>query len=286
MARSVGEGATGILDNPVVGMSPWIAFSLLSGPGRFEFSVVVALLITLVVVIGGRLARRGTSWKILEVADLVFFSVMAVIGALASAGTRHWLEFYAGEVSNIALTLIAFGSMAFRKPFTLQYAREQVDRKYWSSPTFLRTNYLITGVWGLAFLVSALAGGYGDLVLRNSNNLWTGWIIQIAALIAAVKFTAWYPGVATARARAEAAGHPRPAIDPSALLAPVAALLVPAGIAVLVFAGDLWWLGVAMIILGVAATRRLRRAADTPPVTPAGAPPAAAHPPQPPPGRE
>ncbi|MEU4722960.1 hypothetical protein AB0G06_25370 [Nonomuraea dietziae] len=193
----------GVLDNPVVGMAPWIIFSVLVGPGRFELSVVLALAVSVLLIVADRIVRRGGAPKLLQVAEVVFFAAMAAVGLVASAGTRRWLETYAGEVSNIALVLIAFGSMAVRMPFTLQYAREQVDRAYWHSPAFLRTNYVITGVWGLAFLVAAVAGGYGDLVLRDPDNLWTGWIIQIAAIIAAVRFTAWYPGVVRARVRRE-----------------------------------------------------------------------------------
>lgn len=202
-AASTSRGRpAGLLDNPVVGMAPWIIFSVLVGPGRFELSVGLALLTSLFLVVGGRLLRRGTSWKILEVSDLVFFTILTMIGALVGAGAHRWLETYAGEVSNVALVLIAFGSMAVRNPFTLQYAREQVEPRYWNTPAFLRTNYMITGAWGLAFLVAAIAGAYGDLVLRNPNNLWTGWIIQIAAIVAALRFTNWYPDVVRARARA------------------------------------------------------------------------------------
>ncbi|WP_411102984.1 hypothetical protein [Streptomyces sp. cmx-4-9] len=191
-------------------MAPWIIFSVLVGPGRFELSVCLALATSLVLVIAGRVTRRGSSWKILEVSDLVFFSVMAVIGALVGPGTHRWLETYAGEVSNIALFLVAFGSMAVRMPFTIQYAREQVEPGLWDSPVFLRTNYMITGAWGLAFLVAAVAGAYGDLVLRDPDNLWTGWVIQVAALIAAVRFTNWYPDVVRARARREHPAAPPP----------------------------------------------------------------------------
>ncbi|WP_327130666.1 hypothetical protein OG311_04065 [Streptomyces sp. NBC_01343] len=250
-------GIAGFLENPVIGMAPWIIFSLLVGPGRFEFAVVLALATTVVLVAAGRIINRGSSWKLLEIADLVFFAILAVVGILASDDTRRWLETYAGEVSNIALVLIAFGSMAFRMPFTLQYARERVDPAHWNSPTFLRTNYLITGVWGLAFLVAAVAGAYGDLVLHNPNNIWTGWIIQILAIVAALRFTDWYPDVARARALREA-GEPGP--EPphlSGLFVPLAGLLVPIGIAVLIFDGNVWWLGVALILVGGTLTKRL-----------------------------
>ena len=100
-------GVAGFLQNPVVGMAPWIVFSLLVGPGRFEIAVGIALATAAALVVVGRIVNRGSSWKILEISDVVFFAVMAVIGAVASDGTLRWLETYAGEVSNIALTVIA-----------------------------------------------------------------------------------------------------------------------------------------------------------------------------------
>ncbi|WP_284581460.1 hypothetical protein [Streptomyces sp. 2P-4] len=247
----------GFLESPVVGMAPWIIFSLLVGPGRFEVAVATALAAAVALVLLGHLTRPGSSWKLLELADVVFFAGMAVVGALAAPDTLRWLETYAGEVANIALTLIAFGSMAVRMPFTLQYAREQVDPSLWHTPAFLRTNYVITGAWGLAFLVAALAGAFGDLVLHNPDNIWTGWIIQITAIVAALKFTAWYPDVARARARRDA-GLPGPEPPSTAsFLLPLAALLIPLGIAVLIL-GDPWWIGAALIIAGSLLTKALR----------------------------
>lgn len=196
-----GGKLAGVLGHPVVGMSPWIIFALLSGPGRFEIAVALALVASLVLLVADRVVRRGSSWKLLEVAGLVFFAAMTVVGAVAGDGGRRWLETYADEISNTALALVVFGSMAVRMPFTLQYAREQVDRAHWRSPDFVRANYVISGVWGLAFLVSAIAGAYGDLVLRDPDNMWTGWIIQVAAIVGALRFTGWYSGVVRARAR-------------------------------------------------------------------------------------
>ncbi|MFK0015632.1 hypothetical protein [Streptomyces sp. NPDC091027] len=248
---------SGFLDNPVVGMAPWIIFSLLVGPGRFELAVGLALAAAVALVALTHLVNRGSSWKLLELADVVFFAAMAVIGALASAGTLRWLETYAGEVANIALAVIAFGSMAVRMPFTLQYAREKVDPALWHTRGFLRTNYMITGAWGIAFLVAALAGAFGDLVLHNPSNIWTGWIVQVLAIVAAVKFTVWYPDVARARAVREASGQPPGPTPWAGFLVPLAGLLVPIGIAVLIF-DNMWWLGVALIVAGSLLTKNLR----------------------------
>ncbi|WP_244291153.1 hypothetical protein [Streptomyces subrutilus] len=256
-----GTGArtvSGFLENPVVGMAPWIVFSLLVGPGRFEIAVGIALATAVTLIALSRVVNRGSTWKLLELADVVFFAALAVVGATASQGTLRWLETYAGEVANVTLVVIAFGSLAVGLPFTLQYAREQVDPALWHTPAFLRTNYVITAVWGLAFLVAALAGAYGDLVLRNPNNIWTGWIIQILAIVAALRFTAWYPEVVRARATREAAGQGPEPPRTAGLLLPLAGLLVPIGIAVLVFDDSVWWLGAALIVAGGLLTKALK----------------------------
>ncbi|MFE6908895.1 hypothetical protein [Streptomyces erythrochromogenes] len=255
--RTAKGPVAGFLDNPVVGMAPWIIFSLLVGPGRFELAVGLALATAVALIAVGHLVNRGSSWKLLELADVVFFASMAVIGALVNDGTLRWLETYAGEVANIALAVIAFGSMAVRMPFTVQYAREQVDPSLWHTRGFLRTNYMITGAWGIAFLIAAVAGAYGDLVLHNPNNIWTGWIIQILAIVAAVKFTVWYPDVARARAVREASGLPPEPTRWAGFLVPLAGLLVPIGIAVLIF-DNMWWLGVGLIVIGSLLTKRLQ----------------------------
>jgi len=82
-------------------------------------------------------------------------------------------------------------SIALRQPFTLQYAREQTPAEVWSSPEFVRTNYVITGVWGLAFVVFVIA----DLLLLYAPSLppRVGILATVAAFVAAIKFTGWYP---------------------------------------------------------------------------------------------
>ena len=88
----------------------------------------------------------------------------------------------------LAIVLI---SMAVRRPFTLQYAREQVPQELWGSAEFIRTNYVITGVWALAFAVMVIA----DLILIYMPDLphRYGIILTVVALYGAIKFTGWYP---------------------------------------------------------------------------------------------
>ncbi|MER7816654.1 hypothetical protein [Streptomyces sp. NPDC096153] len=252
-----GRRLSAFLDSPVVGMLPWIMFSVLVGPGRFEFAVAISLAIALLVLVVDRLRRPGTSVKILEVSDVVFFAALAIVGLFASAGTLHWLETYSGELSNFALVAIAFGSMAVREPFTVQYAREQVDRSLWKTRGFLHTNYVITAVWGLAFLVAAVAGLVGDLVLRQPDNIWTNWVIQIGAIIVALRFTEWYPPVVRERIHGGRPSRGSPT-SVGALFMPFAGYLVPVGIVVLALGSGPTWLGIALIVLGVLLVRAFK----------------------------
>jgi hypothetical protein len=246
-----------IFDNPIAPLTPWIAMALLNGEGRFELSVGVAFAMS--AVIFGASLLRGQSPKLLEFADVTFFAILGVIGLVASDTTIDWLEKWAGEISNIALVVIAGFSMLIRTPFTLQYARETVDRSMWDNPVFLHINYVITAVWTGAFLVSAISGFIGDAILDDSNNMWTGWIIQIGAIIVAIRFTEWYPdyGAAKAREKAGVPGEPPPPV--AKLLVPLAGYLTPVGIAALVFDAAPTWLGIALIVAGGVLTHQLAR---------------------------
>jgi hypothetical protein len=60
----------------------------------------------------------------------------------------------------------------------------------WDRPEFLRTNYVISGAWALAFAVMVLA----ELALLYLPGLppRAGVLAIILALVGAVKFTGWY----------------------------------------------------------------------------------------------
>ena len=186
------------LNSPFAGMSPWILMALLAGPGRFEEAAASAFALSLLLVIGGH--KRGTSVKLLEVFDVTYFGAMAIIALFASDHVIDWLERWGGEMTNIALVSFALGSILVRQPFTLQYARETTEKEFWDSPLFIHINYVITWAWVGGFGVAAISGAFGDLVLDDPNNFWTGWIIQIGGTIFAIAFTEFYPDYATYRA--------------------------------------------------------------------------------------
>jgi tryptophan-rich sensory protein len=246
-----------ILASPIVGFAPWNSDVRGVGPGRFEVATGLALALSLLVaILGYRVAMKP---KLLDLAGILFFGVLLVVGLVVTDEQLDWLDNWAGELSNIMIALVASLSIAIRQPFTLQYAREQAPRELWDNPAFLRVNYVITAVWTLAFVVAAIAGYIGDAVLDDPNNVWTGWIVQIAALILAARFTGWYPGYVRAAATGE---HALPTLG--SLLIPVTGFLVPAGIISLVATDAPWWVGVGLVVIGAALTNRLRDQDDQP----------------------
>jgi amino acid transporter len=97
-----------------------------------------------------------------------------------------------GMLIYAALAAVTFGSILAKTPFTLQYAREMVDEKLWENPFFIRVNVLMTGVWGVVFVIN-LALSYLAFVYPYS----AGWItspLTYLVLIAGIIFTIWYPG--------------------------------------------------------------------------------------------
>ena len=170
----------------LLAFAPFIVFAIID-----RLAGGVAGLIAGAAVSVALLARdltSGRTLKILEVGTTILFSGMALYTALFDPA---WSIVGVRLRVDAGLLLVVLVSMALRRPFTLQYAREQVSREFWGSPEFARTNYVITGVWALAFAVMVGA----DLVLLYATDLppRVGIIATILAIVGAIKFTAWYP---------------------------------------------------------------------------------------------
>ncbi len=171
----------------ILAFAPFIAFALvdrLVGPTE---GLIAGALTSAALLIRDRMTP-GRTLKILEIGTVILFAGMA---AYAVLGGPAWSLMGVRLRVDLGLLLIVLISMVLQRPFTLQYAREQVDPAHWDSPEFLRTNYIITAVWALAFVVLVIA----DLVLIYRPDLppRIGIIATILAIIGAYKFTGWYP---------------------------------------------------------------------------------------------
>jgi hypothetical protein len=195
-AHRSGVGGLGV----VAGFLPWIIFWVVSGPSTWEWAALAAALAALILSARDLLTRR---LKILDAATLAFFVLLAILAAVLDRSELDWLERWANTISSGVLAAIALGSLAVGVPFTIQYARESAPREVWDTPLFKHINVMITLVWGLVFLASALLGIVA--VESPTTQDWTQWVIPIVLLVLAVKFTAQYPDYARRQARPKAA---------------------------------------------------------------------------------
>ena len=115
--------------------------------------------------------------KVLEVGTLILFGGLAVYGALSSGAASIMGVRLRVDAGLLAIVLI---TIALRRPFTLQYARERVPSDRWSSPTFISTNYTITAAWAAAFAVVVSADAL--LLFRPDLPSWIGIAATILAL--------------------------------------------------------------------------------------------------------
>jgi hypothetical protein len=141
--------------------------------------------------------------RVLDVGSTVLFGLLALYAGFIQPS----LSLQAVRlVVDCGLLLIAVTSMAIRNPFTLQYAREQTPQEFWNTPVFIRTNYIITAVWTLAFLVTTAADGIATFNKKFPLSLDIG--VGLAALALAVIFTARYPVLVRARVQRALAENP------------------------------------------------------------------------------
>ncbi|MDL5158787.1 hypothetical protein [Actinomycetospora termitidis] len=189
----------------ILGFVPWIAFSVLSGPSTWEWAAPTAFVITLVLAVPD--LRRTREIGVLDAGGAAFFGVLTVLALVLERGQLQWLEDRASLISGIAITLIAVGSLLVRRPFTEHYARQSTPREYWTSPLFRHVNVMITGVWALTFALQAVSAFIVSTTPRTSDVF--GWVVPTLLLVAAVKFTMWYPDHATAEVRSGTPEAPR-----------------------------------------------------------------------------
>jgi hypothetical protein len=189
------------LNNPFVGFVPWIIFWVVSSPSTWEWATLGALIAAVILALPS--AERGTL-KILDVGSIAFFGVLSLLAVFLDRADLTWVEDYSQAISSGVLAAIALGSLLV-VPFTEQYARESAPREVWGTVGFKRTNFVLTAMWGVVFAVSAILGVIAQQIDSSTAREWLNWIIPIALVIGAFKYTAWYSEQARARARARVA---------------------------------------------------------------------------------
>jgi hypothetical protein len=174
---------------------PWVVYAVIAGESAAskQWGALAALVVA-VLGIAHQLTRGQTyDALIIEIGSGVFFAALA---AFAYAAPHSGLLDYSTALSSAALGVIAWGSLAIHRPFTLGIAKQSTPREVWDHPLFLRTNVIITLVWATSFTLGAAALA---VIIHAGGGNAARDITQVAAFVIPMVFTIRY--VATVRAR-------------------------------------------------------------------------------------
>jgi hypothetical protein len=171
--------------NLVLGFLPFILFSVLMRQSA-DLGLWVAFAAAFTVGIRSFLDTRVL--KTLDAGNIVLFGGLALYKGFLEPGLS--LDTVRLTVDGVLLSVVVL-SYLLHEPFTLQYAREQVEPAQWRSAAFLRTNYLMTAVWTAALGVMTAAdaaAAFGAPVSQAA-----ALAASLAALTAALAFSLRYP---------------------------------------------------------------------------------------------
>jgi hypothetical protein len=168
----------------LLAFAPWLSFLVIAQGSllRLKLGLVVALVLS--VVMGLSHLHRGVIlWT-----GLTFFSYATIAVALLN---DVWTARHMGVLANGALALASWLTIAVRKPFSLDYAREHTDPSLWNTRAFIRTNVVITSAWALVFTVNTVLA-WGKMVQFILPE-WGYEVISYSLLIVTAAMTIWYP---------------------------------------------------------------------------------------------
>ncbi|MER8184923.1 hypothetical protein [Kitasatospora sp. NPDC094015] len=170
----------------LLGLIPWVLFSMIAdrvGTGAVGFAALAACLGSLVLAVRGAV---GDGLKLIDAAGVVTFGALAAVGLTSGHHVQQWLVDYGRGGAALLLAAVMLVS-AFTVPFTEQYARAGIDRRYWGSPAFRAVNRRISLLWAGVLFVMALchllAGALG------SGTLLLNWVVPVLVVLAGLKRT-------------------------------------------------------------------------------------------------
>ncbi|WP_414504857.1 hypothetical protein [Streptomyces sp. NEAU-L66] len=178
--------------NYLRGFIPWLVFAGVS-PAGWQWGALAGLAAAVALLIADRAAGLALDLRLLEYGTIVFFAALAV---LAFARPESGLKMYGSALSMGWLALIAWVSIAVRRPFTSGIARRMAPPEVWHTPLFQRINVVLTAAWALSFTLTALAQAAAS---AYGWNVAFSILIQLAGFVLPARFTAAYPERARAR---------------------------------------------------------------------------------------
>ena len=168
-----------------LGFLPWIVFALVARQSLegVAWGGVAAVLTAGLIAIA---SARTRSVKELEIFSLALFFTLAVAGALNQHDPDGFLQRYHNGLAVGALACFAVASLAF-EPFTEQYARELVQRKYWNTNRFNRANVELTLMWAVVFVAVAASQITAGIIETRLGATIFNWVLPIGLVLLGVR---------------------------------------------------------------------------------------------------
>ncbi len=176
--------------NPIVlllSFAPWLLFALIAGNTMSRLVTAIFICTVLTVLLGYKQLRKRylLTWGTL----LFFVFCLIAVGLMKNV----WVATNMNALSYGALAVITWGSILLGMPFTMQYAKEEVDRSLWDSPAFIHSNRLITAVWGVLFLANLAISIYRHEHSGMNEMIFiaAGWLVMLGGVAFTTAYSSW-----------------------------------------------------------------------------------------------
>ena len=169
----------------LLGFASWIVFLFLSGSTltSLEHALVISFIIS--ILFGYRQLRSGF---ILQWGSVIFFAwCIIMVNGLQNVTIAKNM----GIIANGFLASIIWLTILVGKPFTLQYAREELPKERWNDPALVQSCRFMAIVWGLLMVFSTFVASFK--VMRPGSYPETVYSsISICTIMGGTLFTQFY----------------------------------------------------------------------------------------------
>lgn len=172
----------------IFGFLPWILYFSLLGATAHQHEIAILSAIAANLLFDFRELAKGF---ILSWGTLIFFLVLLILEMVIP---NSWIELHGNLIANIGLGAIVWLSILIKKPFTIQYAKEQVAKEFWETPAFYKINLIISIFWGISFLLSVAINLLRLYSIIHNNLVYQilSYAPSLVAIILTKQFPDWY----------------------------------------------------------------------------------------------
>jgi hypothetical protein len=144
----------------LIGFAPFVVFCILA---RLSLSLALWIAFAVAFSLSIRSFLGTGVLRLLDTTGMVLFGLLALYAGFIQRGIElSWV----GMVLEAGLLGAAVWSLKARRPFTSEYAAEQIPPEQWGTPQFARANVRLTLVWAATF-AAMMAGDAQTLFLHT-----------------------------------------------------------------------------------------------------------------------